>query len=195
MSIENQTIAIGESLRRLVKTLCARGYRFAHPARVLPGPQRDTSAAIARIEREIGTVPLALKIFWQKVGSVDLCGSHPDWKGAFYPDPLVIFPPEIALGNLNDFLADREANLEEGIPYLIPIAPDFYHKEDVSGGMYYNVAFPADDDPLLNDEWHSTTLLGYLELALKSGGFPGVQRYPDHTWPIVDLVNEIYETS
>jgi hypothetical protein len=146
-------------------------------------------------------LPLALKLFWQRVGSVDFCGAHPDWEllpehpdfePDLYSDPLVVAPPSVALEELDEFLADKEERLKCNVPYLVPVAPDFYHKADVSGGMFYNISVPAiADDPPLNDEWHKTTFINYLELTVKWAGFPGLERCPGHTWPIAKLVEGI----
>jgi hypothetical protein len=94
---------------------------------------------------------------------------------------------------LDEFLADKEERLRCDDPYLIPIAPDDYHKEGVSGGMWYNVSVPAvADDPPLNDEWHGTTFVDYLELAVRWAGFPGLFRCPGHSWPVAELVGDLF---
>lgn len=101
----------------------------------------------------------------------------------------MVFPPSVAVTELEDFLADKEERLRCNYPYAVPVAPDFYHKADVSGGREYNISVPAvADDPPLNDEWHKTTFLKYLEIAVKWGGFPGLERSPGHDWPIRELV-------
>ena len=187
----NRIDAIGHAITQLVSRLTDQGFIFDRPDEVLPGVEPGTDEAIERIESEIGIIPLATKLFWLRVGSVDLSGSHPNWEGCEYPDPLIVFPPSSAIYELEDFLADREERLSMGLPYLVPVAPDFYHKADVSGGMWYNVAVPAvADDPPLNDEWHNVTFLAYLEIALRFGGFPGLSRCSSHTWPIERLSNE-----
>ena len=57
--------------------------------------------------------------------------------------------------------------------------------------MWYNVSVPAvADDPPLNDEWHRTTFVSHLELAVRWGGFPGLERCPEHSWPLRALVGE-----
>jgi len=189
LSLEARINLIGESLRDLVSRLSERGFEFERAEEVLPGPKVDAEDAIARIEREAGLLPEALKLFWLRVGSVDLCGSHPEWEGAEYPDPLIVAPPSFALEELDDFLNDKEERLRCDCPYYVPIAPDYYHKANVSGGMSYNISVPAvGDDPPLNDEWNKTTFVNYLEIALTWGGFPGLSRYPAHTWPVVELV-------
>jgi hypothetical protein len=134
-SLESRIEEIGMSIRGLVMRFTERGFQFEHPADVLPGPESDTVTAITRIEFEVGVLPAALKLFWQRIGSVHLGGSHPEWKGCDYPDPLVVYPPSVAVQELEEFLADKEERLRSDFPYLVPIAPDFYHKANVSGGM------------------------------------------------------------
>lgn len=189
MTLESRIEAVSNSIRFLVKRLTELGFQFERPSEVFPGPESGAAAAIARIEGEVGVLPLALKRFWQRVGSVNFCGSHPEWEGCAYPDPIFVYPPSIALQELDEFQADREERLRCDFPYLVPIAPDLCDKADESGGMWYNVSVPAiADDPPLNNEWHHTTFVHYLELALKWAGFPGLSRYPGHSWPVAELV-------
>lgn len=183
---------IASALPALVTRLKQHGYEFARPAFVLPGPEPNVNASIERIETEVGAVPYALARFWQVVGSVDLCGTHVDWHGCEYPDPLVIDPASDAVAELQEFLDDRHERLRHDFPYVIPISADDYHKEDVSGGMWYNVDCPATaDDPIINDERHRLSFLDYLELALSMGGFLGLDKCPHHTWPIKELAIHI----
>src|SRR5262249_23637099 len=102
MTLEQRIETVGDRIRVLVTRLQALGFQFERPAAVLPGPESGAAAAIARIEREIGALPEALKLFWQRVGSVDLCGSHPQWDGCEYPDPLVVYPPSVAVEELDE---------------------------------------------------------------------------------------------
>lgn len=176
---------ISAQLRCIATNLQHLGYRFDHPERVLPGIEPGTHEAIARIERDAGSVPLALCLFWSSIGSVDFTGHHPDWRGCDYPDPIVVYPPSAAVAELDEFLGDIEEAGKFGGRYLIPVAPDALHKANVSGGMWYNIDVPAaGDDPPLNDEPHATTFVRYLELAVARGGFPGLDDAPGHDWPL-----------
>lgn len=179
---------VSAQLRCIAANLQRLGYRFHHPERVLPGVEPGTDEAIARIERYAGSVPLALRLFWSSVGSVDLTGHHPDWHGCDYPDPVVVYPPSVAVAELDEFLGDLEEASKCGGRYLIPVAPDALHKANVSGGMWYNIDVPATgDDPRLNDEPHATTFVPYLELAVACGGFPGLDDGPGHDWPLTQI--------
>ena len=187
-AIDDRLDAIAASLPTLVARLRAEGFVFVRPEDVLPGTDPAVERQIRRIEKDIGAVPYAVAEFWRRIGSADLCGAHPVWKGCEYPDPLFVYPASAAIGELDDFLDDREEPMKIGFPYLIPIAPDDYHKEDVSGGMWYNIDCPAiADDPPLNDERHTVTFTEYLGIALRLGGFPGLDRCPRHSWPVERL--------
>jgi hypothetical protein len=187
-SIDLRLDRIASALPVLVGRLNQHGYRFARPTAVLPGPESTVDASIQRIESEIGAVPYAVAQFWRRIGSVDFCGSHPDWCGCDYPDPLVIDPASYAVAELQDFLDDREERMRYDFPFAIPISADDYHKENVSGGMWSNVDCPAAaDDPIINDERHHMRFLDYLELALKMGGFLGLDECPHHNWPIQEM--------
>src|SRR5437762_11826246 len=150
MPLEDRILARGRAIERVVVRLHSLGFQFVEPEAVFPGPEPRTEEAIERIEREVGPLPLAIKLFWRRVGSVNFMGAHPDWEGCEYPDPLVVYPPSQAIYELEEFLGDREERMRFGVPYRVPIAPDSYHKENVSGGMFYNLSVPAvaDDAPL-----------------------------------------------
>ena len=172
----------------LVSRLREAGYEFDRPDEVLPGPESGTSAAIARIEGVAGRLPNSLKLFWEHIGSVDLSGSHPDWDECEYLDQLVIFPPSVALYELDEFLADREERIAADFPYSVPIAPDIFHKANVSGGPPYELEVPAEsDDPPLINAPNSASFLGHIDLALDYAGFPGLAKCSGHNWPIMRL--------
>jgi hypothetical protein len=198
MSLEARILMVGKQIAKIARRLPALGYHFQSLSAVFPGPEPGTEDAIERIEREAGRLPLALKAFWRLVGSVDFTAHHRTWRpceypwvGCEYPDPLVVYPPSAAISELDEFLSDREERTRCSLPYFVPIAPDDAHKDNVSGGMWYNLTVPAvADDPPLNDERHRTTFVSYLELAMRWGGFPGLDRCPEHNWPLRELVGD-----
>jgi hypothetical protein len=182
--MEARIDALGRRIAGLVERLRAIGYIFDHPDETFPGPDPSALDVIARIESSVGQLPLALKLFWTRIGSVDLTGSHPEWpEPSGYLDQLVVFPPEVAAYDLDDYL-----NGEPG-PFEVIIAPDYFHKADVSGGSPHTVSVPATvDDPPLNWTPSPQTFLWHIENALRFGGFPGLADCPDHGWPLVELV-------
>ncbi len=187
--LEERIDKIGFCLLELRKRLDQMGYEFREPETVLPGPGAEVEEVLERIQAEAGPIPRALQLFYRNIGSVDFTGEHPEWEGCEYPDPVVVFPVTVALQELDDFLADREGYVNAFGSFRIPIAPDYYHKADTSGGMWYGVAVPgATEDPPLLEEWHETTFVRYLEIAIRWGGFPGLERCAgQHNWPVAEL--------
>ena len=183
---------VRRNLEVLHACLVSLGYRFSNPEAALLLPNSEVEGHIKFLEENIGPLPLALASFYRVVGSVDFTGGHPDWEGCEYPDPIVIEPVAHAVSEAKEFLElespDEYWASDSGI-FRIPIAPDYYHKEDVSGGMWYGVEVPNErDDPALLEECHHTTFVGYLRLCFEWGGFPGLERAgANHTWPLEKL--------
>ncbi|MCM3874414.1 MAG: hypothetical protein ND895_27300 [Pyrinomonadaceae bacterium] len=180
------------NLEVLHKRLLALGYRFSNPESALLEPDAEVEASIAFLEENIGKVPLALSSFYRVVGCVDFTGGHPEWEGCEYPDPIVVDPVAYSVSEAQEFLELESPNdytiSNSGI-FRIPIAPDYYHKEDVSGGLWYGIEVPNEnEDPELLEEWHHTTFVGYLRLCFEWGGFPGLGRDETrHSWPLATL--------
>ncbi len=183
--LREEVVALAhETMRRVhhnVQVLRGRlpelGYRFANPDAVHVEPRAGISANLDNLERRIGTLPLALRVFFEMVGGVDLTGSHPDW-GHPYPDPLVVdAPPEY-------IESEYEWQHEEGLltsaqPFQVPFAPDYLHKVDISGGPPYGIAVPnAGLDGLVLGDIHQTTFTNYLRIAFRWAGFPGWSKRP-----------------
>ncbi|QQP95810.1 hypothetical protein [Lysobacter enzymogenes] len=122
-------------------------------------------AARERIRARAGALPLTLDCFWSAVGGVAFTGTHPDFPGLL--DPLVVCPAEDVLSQLDD--CEPEA---DGLLHL-PLSPDVYHKDNISGGPAYSVAVPqAGFDFVLLDEARGACFLDYLrEVILRRGGF------------------------
>jgi hypothetical protein len=70
----------------------------------------------------------------------------------------------------------------------VPVAPDDYHKANVSGGMWLGVEVPnANADPVVLEETHDLPFTLYLELVLDWGGFLDLATADEHTWPVDEL--------
>lgn len=63
----------------MVLYLKTHGYVFANESEVMPGPELGTREAILEIEEKVGACPKSLRLFWERIGSVDFSGHHPDW--------------------------------------------------------------------------------------------------------------------
>ena len=176
----------------LVRRLRDLQYTFVADAAVVE-PAPDVPQAIAALEGRVGPIPLSLCAWWEVGGSADLRGTHPAWPDPRtwrYPDPLVLLPIEEALVDLNDYVYSEFNHAPPpGAQYPLTIAPDDAHKADVSGGEPYSIMVPAATaDALLREEWHETTLVNYLRICFRWGGFPGFARYPERPTELLSFL-------
>ena len=165
------------NVERLVERLPAIGFVFEGEPFV-PAPA-GVADQLDMLEATIGRLPLALRVWFEEVGQVNLNGRHPDWSFK-YPDPLVVEAPvDFLLSEFEEWEEDRGTDWDQGPVFEVPIAPDYLHKADVSGGGPYSLAVPDGgvDGPLLYEP-NQTTFVGYLRLAFGAGGMPGWLREP-----------------
>lgn len=171
---------VRRNCERIVNRLQSAGYRFGvyldgsrgyiSDGPLIP-PSQQSQIDIATLENQVGPIPLSLLAFWREVGAVDLVGMHPAWPSLL--DPLVVYPPEAVLVDLEAW-QDHDASEDfEG-----SLAPDILHKDNISGGEPYSVQLPdSSADFLLRYEQHELYFVPYLRVAiLQWGGFPGLDQ-------------------
>jgi hypothetical protein len=165
------------NVERLVEALPSLGFAFESDPLAHPPP--DAASQLDALEAEIGLLPLALRIWFEEVGQVNLNGTHPEWNFD-YPDPLVVDAPvEFIRSEYEAWTADRGTEWDRGTTFEVPLAPDYLHKANVSGGAPYGLAVPnGGADGLLLWEPHQTTFVNYLRSAFRMGGMPGWQKEP-----------------
>jgi hypothetical protein len=172
----------------LVDELPSLGWVFEDEP--LRPPEADAVAELDRLESVLGILPLALRAWFEEVGQVNLAGRHPAWPDE-YPDPLVVDAPfDHVLLEHEEWLAERGDPLNDGpSSFELPLAPDYLHKADVSGGPPYALVVPNPAaDGLLLWERHQTTLVSYLRIAFAAGGMPGYGVSPDRPPVPTELV-------
>ncbi len=137
-------------------------------------PSPNAAKQVAALEELVGPLPLSLRAWYEIGGSVDFIGFHQLWPD-IYTDPLVISPIEYAFDEFKNWqFWVAEHGREEAGPFCIPIAPDYYHKDNVSGGEPYQIRMPCvTADAKLFNEWHDTNFVEYLRECFRWGGFPG----------------------
>ena len=169
----------------LFKTkLDSLGFEFQEPDNVMPGPTPETK--LNELEELVGDVPALLREFYLEIGSVNFIGSHPLWEKNLYPDPIFISDIDYLISDAKCVTSDDEeyqAQIDNYGSLALVISPDYYHKEDVSGGPPYHIALPADDDPIILGMENTPRFSSYLGKVIKYGGFPGLESY-EHNWPI-----------
>jgi hypothetical protein len=162
----------------------SRGYYTQGP---LVPPSDSTRSDCAELEAQVGPLPLSLTAFWQQVGSVDFVGMRHSWPTGL--DPLVVYPPEGALSELDP----GEAKIDGSSKFEAVLAPDDLHKDNISGGAPYAIALPDPSaDSLFLNERHGMLFVQYLRLAiLRWGGFPGLDGQKISFEPLGDLTAEL----
>lgn len=143
---------------------------------------------IARLEELTGGLPIALRAFYEVVGSVNFIGKGPMWRELDPPhpgdepllrgyqlsrygsDPLYVRSPKVVLSF---------PYVKKGLTEVI-IAPDFNAKFGGSVSGPYEVMVPSSAaDVPLDREWHQTTFVNYLRICCRWGGFPGLEFHRD----------------
>lgn len=138
-SVVRETMTrVRQNVDRLRIALPALGYVFDDPGRVRVAPAVDVTRRIAEVQDAVGgPLPLALRVFYEEVGTIDLRGRHPDWPFG-YADPLVLDAPlEYVLAWLAEWVEDADAR-----PFTLDIGPDFLRKAHPDRGGHYFMALP-----------------------------------------------------
>jgi hypothetical protein len=139
---------------------------------VFDPPNSQTDKLLQKIEKAAGgPFPISLRAWYEEVGGVSFMGSHDiiNPQGEITGDPLVVSPLRELVEMMDAFGAEDRMALW--------IAPDDYHKANVSGGEPYTIHVPnACADAKFEYEWRRTTFVNYLRKAFEWGGFPGWER-------------------
>lgn len=120
-------------------------------------------------------------------------GTHPQWPESASADPLVIeiegshYPD----ASIEEYFADEVAGHEESlsgsgddpVPFVLPLAPDRLHKENVSGGPPYGIVLPDGCVDGLFVAEVAMPFVAYLNWVFRNGGFPAATTSPSQ-WKI-----------
>ena len=122
-------------------------------------------------------------------------------------DPLMVDPLDYVLRQVEEQL-DEEADSDEQAGFSVDLAPDIYHKANVSGGAPYAVHLPDRriDTPLLNvrillpvppgaqrpyvEVETNETFVEYLRRSFQWAGFPGFALLPN---PQIERIHTLFE--
>jgi hypothetical protein len=161
------------------------------------------AAQLRELEGQVGTLPLAVRAWYEVGGGVNLVGVHPGWVHLIaesgwidasywergfdpldgghpmqYLEPLQIY----TLGGHGPFgtsVLDKHS-VTDGI-YRLAIMPNEHmaYREHGQDGFVYELEVPcARADTTLLHERHETTFVDYLRICLRWAGFPGWDRMP-----------------
>lgn len=170
---EAALVGLNSALTVLLENLAALDY----PA--VPGiipPEADLDSRVRKLEATVGApVPRVLVAFWRLVGGVSLVDleeyAHVEfWEAhgvasphgfcdGVHVDPCSADWVESALQEFIDRAEDPDLSLEH--PYLLSLAPDGYHKDNISGGAPHGV--DVGDDWLA--QWQNFSWQGLLRMT------------------------------
>lgn len=154
------------------------GFGFEHPDEAFQPPSDRTEEMLAYFAGHGCRVPAAVAEFYRQIGGINFTGWSSAWADDEYPDAIYVMPLDQVVEDFEQtYLYSEEVRagmLSDYGGYYFPIAPDFYHKQNISGGAPYAFIAPnRDDDPkLLSMPW-DLRFTEYLDLAIARNGFPG----------------------
>ncbi len=188
-----------DNIETLVARLREQGYRFHQnddeqtPTEPYAPPGPKAEELLHWLEQRLGPLPMALSSWIRIVGDVWLVGTHPEWSSSAAADPLVL---EVAgsrypNSDIREYFAEEieawQEDQEE--PFLLPVAPDHFHKDNVSGGGPYGIILPdaSADAHFVGDA--GMPLVDYLNWTFRHGGFP--RPTVDHAqWRVISQLRE-----
>ena len=89
----------------------------------------ETDRVLDELERRVGPVPLALRVWWENVGEVWLIGAFPDCHasrlGLPMTDPLMVTSPWDVLLEMDEW--EQLDDEDRWRAFRAPIAPDIFH--------------------------------------------------------------------
>ncbi len=191
-----------KNIEVIVQRLHDSGYEFVDPSSKgylsrmpLVRPNESSPHFACWLGQLVGPLPLTIVEWIETVGDVNLVGNHPEW-----PDPDMITDALVVEFELRGY-ADRgpgwdakeyfqselerwqadvaEYGQKEIGSFLLPFAPDAYHKANVSGGGPYGIYLPDGSvDATCRINGRDISFVEYLRECFASGGFPGAPSLP-----------------
>ena len=183
---------VKRNLERLSGGLPELGYRFTDPDAVLVGPPVGALDDVARVEAVIGPLPLAVRTFWEVVGTVDFSGAHPQWPHRLLDPLMVDFDADYIIETFRDQVEQGVHRLGE--PFALDFSPDDLHKAEISGGPPYAIEAPNPAvDGIVLWEIHQTTFVNYLRTVTQHAGLGGLSLTKRHGHDPLPVPSEVLE--
>jgi hypothetical protein len=165
-----------QNVEELYKRLKNEGYEFQNAARAHLPPAPDVHRRLDEQESEIGPIPLALRAFYEVVGTVDFTQSWAQLVSYHRPERESA-PELLYLGEYDPLVVDPlpeqpEPGSEPGHYFF---ACDEFHKAGYSGGENYHVVLPdaRADFPISGMYGVDEFFVRYLRATFTGGGFRG----------------------
>lgn len=196
--VEETILRVKINIDLLVNTLETLNYIFAYKGfnTVIQPIGQSGLEDLNIVEQQTRLLPLSLRVFFEKIGTVEFTGSHPvlatdnAQDHSIFSDPLVVWAdidpdpehyinPYFEEDNYEEsmylnpnILVSYEQTLEEQYPYKINISGDADTKAGF-GGEFYSLVFPNQgiDGHLIGTKM---SFIQHLRNSIRWGGFPGL---------------------
>lgn len=187
VAVETMT-RVGNNVNLIAGRLEKAGWTPQNSYREMPD---DTDLTFfSEAEKKSGApMPVSLEAFWKVVGGVDFVwdyrsGAEPPKLGPNLQmdemDPLLIYSGDVMHHMFDEW--DEMDFPEEGEDecFSIWLAPDHFHKANISGGDPYVIYVPfRGADPIVENEDHELPFVDYLRHCFRFGGFSKLDEYKD----------------
>lgn len=201
-TVVNETMRrVRLNIKMIIERLQVAGYEFVDPAsksylkRIPLIPPNEDSPVFAKWLGElVGPLPASIIGWITIVGDVNLVGNHPEWQECDMQTDALVVEFELrgyadrGWGPIKEYYeyelkdwewAVAEYGPEEAGPFLLPFAPDSFHKINVSGGAPYSIYLPEGSaDALCQIDGRDIRFVEYLRECFQCGGFPGAPSLP-----------------
>jgi hypothetical protein len=175
-----------QNVEAIVERLSSAGYRFHRNDNAqTPTTSYVPPTAAARehadwLDERFGPLPMTLRSWTLIVGDVWLVGTHPQWAASASADPLVIEVEGSLYADdpIRNYFEESHESWQEyrdmysaSSQFVLPLAPDSLHKQNISGGDPYGIILP---DGCADGLFAGATVLpfvSYLNQVFASGGF------------------------
>ena len=144
---------------------------------------------------EFGFLPLSIEYFYKYIFKINLLFQHNQIYNYKYSDPVYIESVNNILNSMEDgsWKEIMFENIDDNKPIYIEIAPDFYHKDNTSGGIPYGIELTKKqqiDSKILNTPYGDLFFVKYLRLSFEYGGFPNIAKYNNNYTIIVNSLKK-----
>jgi hypothetical protein len=129
--------------------------------------------------QNFGYMPLSLELFYKNIEKINFLHSYNVLLPFKYADPLFIDSIKNILDNMSDGSWEElmYENMYYNKPLYIEFSPDYYHKDNISGGLPYGIEITSTqqiDSCVLNTPYGCIYFVEYLRLCFKYGAFPNI---------------------
>jgi len=159
--------------------------------------EEDSIQKLKMIVQPFGTIPLSLELFYKVIGPINLIqkGTKLQFE---YADPLYIESVNGIIEMLSDGSWEETMSeiCDEGKTAYLEISPDYYHKDNVSGGLPYGIELLSQqciDSRVINTKYGNLYFIEYLRLCFENGGFPNIKEYNSNYEEFINTIKNEFK--